>query len=296
MTTLALEIGSTELAAVRIAEDVAADAVRRIPMPARNVWENCRSLLFEASDGLEVTGLGIASPGPIDMKAGVVAPGGVPEWRAGFGIVDAAKAMFPAATVRLGLDGVCLAMAERNFGAARETLDVLAVALSGHVAAGVVVGGFTVVGRTGNAGHLGHALVPGFDDRCGCGGRGCLEAVAGGTSMLRWARGQGWAGTSLTELLDAARVGAEVPAAAVGRAGTATGRALVSAAALLDFDLAVLGGPVAEAGPALWKPLGEAIATHARFSAVSGLRVVPSPLGGLGLLAGAGVLALALPE
>ncbi|WP_280249425.1 ROK family protein [Nocardia abscessus] len=292
MTVLALEIGSSRFAATRVADDVGTEDVRQIPIPASGAWDRCRDILLDAAEGAEVTALGIASAGPIDMAAGVIAPMEVPEWRTGFGIVEAARKLFPTASVHLALDGVCLALAERNFGALSNALDGLAITASDRISGGVIVGGFTVVGRTGNAGHVGHVLVPGFDDRCVCGGRGCLEAVAGGASAVRWAREQGWAGASVPELVEAARVGEGVPVAALDRAGTALGRAVASAAALLDLDLVVLGGSIAEAGPALWKPLGEAVATHARLSFLPGLRVVPSQLGDIALLAGAGILAV----
>ncbi|WP_067802532.1 ROK family protein [Nocardia beijingensis] len=293
MTVLALAIGSSGFAASRIADDVDTEDIRRIPIPEAGAWGECQELLLEVASGGEVTDLGIASAGPIDMAAGVIAPPDIPEWRTGFGIVEAARKLFPKATVRLALDGVCLAMAERTFGATGAVMDSLAIDVSDRIAGGVTVGGFALVGRTGNAGHVGHVLVPGFDERCACGGRGCLEAVAGGLAVVRWAREQGWSGTSVPELLDAARVGEDIPAAALGRAGTALGRAFASVAALLDLDLVVLGGSLAEAGPALWKPLGEAVATHARLSFLPGLRVVPSRLGDAGTIMGAGVLALA---
>ncbi|MBF6301261.1 ROK family protein [Nocardia amamiensis] len=292
MTVLALEIGSSRFAASRIADDVGTDDVVQIPVPASGAWERCQEMLLEAAGGAEVTALGIASAGPIDMAAGVVAPVEVPEWRTGFAIVDAARKLFPSASVHLALDGVCLALAERNFGAMTEVVDAMAIIASHRISGGIIVGGFTVVGRTGNAGHVGHVLVPGFDDRCICGGRGCMEAVASGASAVRWAQEQGWAGNSVAELVEAARVGEGIPAAALGRAGTALGRAIASVAALLDMDLVVLGGPLVEAGPVLWKPLNEAVATHARLSFLPGLRVVPSQLGDVALLAGAGLLAL----
>jgi glucokinase len=111
---------------------------------------------------------------------------------------------------------------------------------------------------------------------------------------VRWAREQGWTGTSVPELVTAGRAGEAIPAAALGRAGTALGRAVASVAALLDMDLVVIGGSMAEAGPALWKPLGEAVATHARLSYLPGLRVIPSELGDIAVIAGAGVLAASI--
>ncbi|MFQ6327805.1 ROK family protein [Nocardia sp. CWNU-33] len=293
MTILALEIGPTRFAASALGEEVGADEVRQIPVPDRGAWERCRELLIEAAAGSEVTSLGIASSGPIDMEAGVVAPAEVPEWRTGFAIVEAARKLFPSAAVQLGIDGVCLALAEQNFGATNAVPDALVMSVSDHICGGVMMGGFIVVGRTGNGGHVGHVLIPGFDDPCSCGGRGCLEAVAGGAAVLRWARQQGWTGASLLDLVEAAKVGEGIPAAAVGRAGTALGRGISSVAALLDHDFVVLGGTMAQAGPALWKPLGEAVATHARLSFLTGLRVVPSELRDVGILVGAGVLGAA---
>lgn len=286
-----MEIGPAEFVAGKLEEGADDEDIRRVPITGANPWEACRDLLYEVG-GSDVAALGIGSQGPVDMAAGVVAPSGIAQWRAGFGIVDAARKAFPGAHVNLALDGVCVALAERRFGAAPSVMDALAISVSQHIAGGVIIGGFVAVGRTGNAGHIGHLLVPGFDELCGCGSRGCLEAVAGGDALLRWARAYGWAGASLQELIAAADLGEEVPAAALGRAGTALGRAIASVAALLDIDLVTLSGTVAKCGPALWKPLGEAVADHARVSYLPGLRVLPSQLGELGILAGAGVLAL----
>ncbi|GAA5062326.1 ROK family protein [Nocardia callitridis] len=291
MTTLALEIGTKGFAASRI-EDDDPDSVRRIALPTSDAWARCRDLLLETARGDQVTGVGIGSIGPIDMPAGVVAPSEIAQWRTGFAIVEAVGKVFPSASVQLGFAGVCQALAERNFGMTTEVMDSLSLIVSDRISAGVMVGGFVAVGRTGNGGHIGHMIAPGFDDQCECGGRGCLEAVAGAASVVRWAREQGWQATTSAELIASAATGDQVARAALGRAGTALGRVIASVAALLDLDRVVVGGDLAQAGPALWQPLNEAVATHARLSFLPGLRVVPSQLGDLGVLAGAGVLGL----
>lgn len=292
MTILALEIGPTRLAAIEIADDVGADGVEQMPVPGRGAWEQLRELLLGVAAGREVTAVGIASNGPLDMASGVVAPTHVDEWQTGFPIVESVQKLFPAATVALALDGVCLSLAERHFGATQDVMDSLSIHLSEAIVGGVMVGGFVVVGRTGNAGQVGHVLVPGYDDPCTCGGRGCLESVAGGLALTKWAQGQGWGGNSVQSLAAAAQAGDRIAVAAVERAGTALGRAITSVAALLDLDRVVIGGPVAAPGSPLWKPLHSAIAMHARLPFLPGLRAVPSELGDLGLLAGAGVIAL----
>ncbi|MGI5220941.1 ROK family protein [Nocardia sp. CA-290969] len=292
MTILALEIGPTRLAAIEIADDVGADQVRQIPVPGQGAWDKVRELLLDIAAGREVDAVGIASNGPLDMAAGVVAPMQIPEWEAGFPLVESVRELFPAATVALALDGVCLSLAERHFGATQDVMDSLAIHLGDTIVGGVMVGGFVVVGRTGNAGQVGHVLIPGYDDPCSCGGRGCLESVVGARPLTSWAQRQGWGGNSIASLAADAQAGDRVAVAALERAGTALGRAIASVAALLDIDRVVLGGPIAGPGSVLWKPLQNAVAMHARLPFLPGLRAVPSELADLGLLAGAGVIAL----
>ncbi|WP_328391677.1 ROK family protein [Nocardia sp. NBC_00416] len=296
MTILALEIGPTRFAAIEIADDVGSDQLQQIPVPQTGAWDQLRELALGIAAGREVAAVGIASSGPIDMSAGVVAPQEIGEWQVGFPLVESIEQLFPAASVALALDGVCLSLAERHFGGTTEVMDSLSIYVGETIVGGVMVGGFAVVGRTGNAGQIGHVLVPGYDDPCPCGGRGCLEAVAGGAALTKWARGQGWGGNSVEALAADAQAGDRIAVSALERAGTALGRAIASVAALLDFDRAVIGGPIAAPGSAIWKPLQNAIALHARLPVLTGLRAVPSDLEDLGLLAGAGVIALISQE
>ncbi|WP_040792755.1 ROK family protein [Nocardia paucivorans] len=292
MTALALDIGATKFAAARVDPTGRVEAVQQVPVPRSAVWEVCRGLLVRVADNAPVTAVGIGSAGPVEVSAGVTAALNIPEWRSGFPIVDAVRELFPAAEVRFAIDGACLALAEHRWGALRGVANGLAVTVSSGIGGGIVLDGRVVVGRTGNAGHIGHIVVPGQEVPCACGGVGCVEAVASGMSSVRWARAQGWSGHSGVELAAAAAVGEPVAAAALERAGTALGRALASAAALLDIDRIVVGGGFAGAGDPLWRPLRAAVARHAALSFTRELRVVPSELPEGATLAGAGILAV----
>ncbi|MFM1730794.1 ROK family protein [Prescottella soli] len=291
MTALALDLGGTKMAAALVGADGRPLVPLTMPTPPADVWDACAALLEKAADGAPVTAVGIAAAGPVDVTAGTVAPVNIGEWRGGFPIVDAVRSLFPSATVRLALDGAAAAYAEHRLGAGRGTPDLLGVVVSTGVGGGVIRGGVIDGGRTGNAGHIGHMVVPGGDERCGCGAVGCLETVASGPAALRWARADGWIGATAADLAVDAGLGEPVATAALERAGTALGQVFASAAALLDVDLVVVGGGFAQAGPALWEPMTAAAARHARLSFVRDLRVVPAELGVLGTLTGAGLLA-----
>lgn len=291
MVALAVDIGGTKFAAALVdSEDRPTDA-RRIAVPSERVWAACRELLLSVAGDAEVTSIGIGSAGPVDVTAGVAGPLNIPEWAAGFPLVESIRKLFPAADIRFAIDGVALALAEQRWGAARGVPDFLAVTVSTGIGGGVISDGRVIMGRTGNGGHIGHIVVPGNEEPCACGGFGCVEAVASGPSSVRWARRQGWGGATGVELSEAARAGDGIAVAALARAGTALGVAAASAGALLDTDLVVIGGGFAQSGEALWGPLRESAARHARLTFLRDLRVVPSELTDQATLAGAALLA-----
>ncbi|MEV0249223.1 ROK family protein [Nocardia sp. NPDC050712] len=297
MTILALDVGATKIAVGVVGADGMTKEVGRIQVPPTGVWEACQELLLSVAGDDDVPIIGIGAAGPVDAPSGSLSPLNIPEWSEGFPIVAAVKELFPEASVRFAIDGVCLALAERHFGAARQTPDALAMTVSSGIGGGIIVGGMVAVGHTGNAGHIGHIVVPGSMDPCACGGVGCVEAVASGPSSVRWAQGRGWTGTTGIELAEDALHGDRIAKAALRRAGIALGQAISSAAALLDVDLVVVGGGFAQAGEPLWRPLQEALGAHARIGFLKDLKVVPSELQDRATLIGAGLLtALSTPD
>jgi glucokinase len=278
---LALDIGGTKMAAGVVSEDGRVPVFDSVPTPQTDPWGACAALLERVADGRDVDGVGIACAGPVDTDAGVVAPINITEWAQGFELVAGVRSVFPDAGTALAMDGAAAALAEFHHGAGRGTPNLLSLVVSTGIGGGIVLGGEIARGRTGNAGHIGHLVVPGSSEPCSCGGVGCLETVASGPSAVRWARSQGWSGNTDAIAVDA-----------LHRAGTALGGAIASAAALLDVDLAVIGGGFAQSGAPLWEPMLDAAARHARLSFIAGLRIVPAELGGAGTLTGAGLLAL----
>ncbi|MEV4203475.1 ROK family protein [Nocardia salmonicida] len=292
MAVLALDIGATKFAAGVVDPHYGLHGVRRAAAVSADPWATCRQLLVAVAGDNEVSAVGIGSAGPVDVPAGVIRPLNLAAWRDGFAIVEQVRALFPNAVVRLAIDGACLVLAEHRVGGLRGVDNGLALTVSSGVGGGIIADGRVVVGRTGNAGHLGHIVVPGDDTACPCGGVGCVEAVASGMSSVRWARARGWVGGSGVELAEDARGGEPIALAALARAGTALGQAISSAAALLDVDRVVISGGFAHSGEPLWGPLRAAVTRHSRLEFIEELSVELSTLSEGATLVGAGVLAV----
>ena len=290
MPVLALDVGGTKLAAALVDDDGTVLRAARRPTPAEP-WPACVELLEAVAGNAEVDGVGAGCGGPMEWPAGVVSPLNMPSWQ-GFPLRMRLAERYPGRPVRVHNDAVCFAVGEHWRGAGRGADDLLGVVVSTGVGAGVVLGGRVLDGATGSAGHVGHVVVDRDGPACGCGGRGCLEAVARGPAVVAWARERGCAARDGRELADLARQGDDVAVAALARAGRALGAAFASAAALLDLRLVVVGGGLGHAGPALWEPLREAVRTHARLPFTRDLRVVPAALGGEAGLIGAAALVL----
>lgn len=240
-------------------------------------------------DGAELLGAGIGSAGPITVENGLVSPLNLPAWRE-YPLRAQVEALLPGVTVRLRMDGECITLAEHWVGAAQGEANVMGMVVSTGIGGGLILGGHAVAGPTGNAGHIGHVEVGGFDDTCPCGGTGCVEAVASGPNTTAWAQRQGWSGQSGEDLAASYAAGDPVAIAAVQRSGRAIGQAIASATSLVDLDLVAIGGGFSHVTPDIFDFIREAIAKRANFAFVTKVRVIPSALSGEGPLIGAAAL------
>jgi glucokinase len=213
------------------------------------------------------------------IAAGVVVPGvvdeadGVAQWSANLGLRDvplrdlvAKRVGLPTA---LGHDVRAGALAEARLGAGRTTRRMLFVAIGTGIAGGYVIDGRIDPGAHGASGEIGHIAVrTGTDAKdCGCGARGCLEAHASAAAIARaYARagapedhGDDDEPVSAAEVANRVARG-EPRAIEVWRdAVAALADGLLTGVALYDPRVIVLGGGLAEAGPVLLEPLGQAL-------------------------------------
>jgi len=240
-------------------------------------------------EGTELVGIGVGSAGPIEVRAGLTSPLNVPAWR-GYAIRDLIAEAVPGVPVRYRMDGLCIALAEHWVGAARGYDNVMGMIVSTGVGGGIITQGRAIEGPTGNAGHIGHVEVGGFDVPCKCGGIGCVEAIASGPKSVEWAVSEGWIGDSGEDLAAAYAAGDPIARAAVERAGRAIGQSIASATALVDLEIVAIGGGFSRVTPDLFDFIREAIAKRVQFGFVTKVKVVPSGLSDAGPLIGAAAL------
>lgn len=116
------------------------------------------------------TGKILASPNIIGLK--------------NFNIASAIEEYFDA-PVTLENDATAATIAEKIFGAGKDVDDFVYMTLSTGIGGGAFVNGKLLRGAHGLAGEVGHMVIMSNGPVCGCGRRGCIEAIAGGRGIAR---------------------------------------------------------------------------------------------------------------
>ncbi len=271
----ALDIGGTKIAAALVEDtgQVLARAFRPTPSvgDASTVMAAVNQVLDELSTApawSAAGGVAIGSAGPIDIGRGTVSPVNIPGWR-DFPLLEHVRSHHAARALPVSLSGdaVAVAAAEHWLGAARGHRNALCMVVSTGVGGGLILDGVVYPGPTGNAGHLGHISVDLDGEPCPCGSRGCLERLASGPAIVRSALNAGWkpAGPdrSAAAVADDARAGELAAVAAFNRAGQALAAAIAATAALVEIEIVVIGGGVAQAHDVLFPPLRAALVCYA---------------------------------
>jgi len=240
-----------------------------------------------------VLAAGFGAPGPMNWQTGVVfSPPNLPGWKN----VPLAEAMHK----RLGIpcyvdnDANVACFGEYWLGAGQGTENMAVLTLGTGVGGGIVVFGQLLRGIDGTAAELGHLKVQRGGRMCGCGSRGCLEAYASVTGMVRTAQEGLTEGVSsaLRDLCgnDLAQLTGKMisDAAAQGDAyakkvflDTATwlGLGIASLVNMLNPEKIVLCGGMIAAGEMLFQPVRETVMANAFEVPAKRCQIVAAGLG-----------------
>ena len=252
VTYVLLDLAGTVVAATTTSTPTADDPEQVVRTMASAVEDLVRTSDVDAD---AVLGVGIASPGPIDVDAGIVLdPPFLPRWKD----VPLRDALAEATghPVLLEKDVTAAAVGEMFLAGESSARNFAFVYFGTGFGVGLVVDHEPVRGTGGNAGDAGHIMVeqgPFAGTPDGQGDRGEVGAAVAPERIVRIAASRGLDLGAVTDLgsVDrawdafAAAIDAGDPTALelAAEAGTVMGRAAVVIVNLLDIDRVVFGGP-----------------------------------------------------
>jgi glucokinase len=303
-----IDIGGTKIALA--VANLEGRVLEKTRFPARTAERGPHAIMEEALAEIErllgqtgscLASVGIGCGGPLDRQRGLIlSPPNLPGWDE-FPIVRLVEERLGVPAL-LDNDANAAALGEHRYGAGRGYRHLVYITQSTGIGGGVIVGGRLVHGVYDGAGEVGHMTVLPDGPECGCGGRGCLEALCSGTGIARRTRERLAAGeASALAALSPSEVTARAVAEAA-RAGDAVATAVwdemihhlaVGVGNLFNVlapEAVVIGGGVAEAGEQLFKPLRVRVRERVRMLPPEKINILQASLGGDSALHGAVIL------
>ncbi|HOQ68187.1 MAG TPA: ROK family protein [Candidatus Atribacteria bacterium] len=270
--------------AVRKAEEVVKDIASEA-MKLRKRFEE---------RGFRVQAAGIGIPGLIDWEKGIclLLPNFPNKWKE-IPIREwlEEELSLPVAVIN---DVRAITLAEKRFGAGKEVQSLVMVAIGTGIGGGVVLNGDLYIGKDGAAGEFGHLTVEPNGLRCGCGSWGCLEAYSSGPAMVAQALRAlvHQSDTLIRDMVDndlsrvspkivaeAAQKGDAIAVEIIERAGSYIGQALSCICVVVNPEMVVIGGGVAQAGELLFKSIEQSLRERLYIIPVDTIQIVPAQLG-----------------
>lgn len=268
----------------------------------------CGRLKSQVEDAGNFSALGLGVPGLVDVATGTTRflPNLPTQWRD----IPVAAMLTErlGCPVRILNDVRTATLGELRFGHGKDRPRVTLAffSIGTGIGGGVVIEGRLRLGSLGAAGELGHQTILPDGPRCGCGNRGCLEALASGPAIT--AEGVRLMLTGLApqlhaivgghvdritprEMLAAAEAGDERIRDSLERAGCYLGIAVANVVTILHPDLIVFGGGVAESGDILLDKARQTIRERVGMFPTDGVQIERSLLGDQAGLLGAIALA-----
>lgn len=299
---LAVDIGGTKIMTAVFSDEGRMLAKDVYPTQADEGHRAVIERLFSAIDGLlnendvvpsQLGGIGIAAAGIIDSGRGLitVAPN-LPGWH------DVPLKRIVAEKYRVNTflinDACGAALGEHRFGAGRGVSNLVLLTLGTGIGGGIIINGELYEGASGSAGEIGHMIIDVNGPECGCGNRGCLEALASGKAVSRDAINRIKKGdeSSLVSMVGgkiegitaeqvgaAARSGDPLALDVLSRAASYLGMGLVNLVNIFNPEMIILGGGMAKLGALFLDPVKRVVAEAAFPVSAQAVSIVTAQLG-----------------
>ena len=240
----------------------------------------------------KIAGIGIGSPGTLDVEHGIVNYANNLGWNE-LPVAQLMQETLPY-DVRLTNDANAAALGEAKFGAGKSYETVIMLTLGTGVGGGIIINGKLFEGNQGKGGELGHTVVQVDGEPCTCGRKGCLEAYASATALIREAkkamlsnkRSLMWKISPEIELVggkvtfEAATQGDKSAIKVLNNYIKYLGEGILNYCNIFRPNVIVLSGGIANAGAALFDPLNEYVKErNYGYKATPEVKIVPAELG-----------------
>jgi glucokinase-like ROK family protein len=254
----------------------------------------------------DLLAFGLGVPGPILAEAGtVIAPPIMPGWDR-YPIRDSLEKRW-GRPVSLNNDAELGAVGEWAYGAGRSARNLAYIKVGTGVGAGLLLDGHIYRGASGSAGEIGHLTVETNGTVCTCGNRGCLETVASGPAIAHRAAEAIGAGrqTQISPRDSRGGITAEDVAAAavrgdliaqkiIAEAGAHLGVAIAGLVNLINPNMVVVGGGVAQIGDLFLEPVRREVRRRSLPASARMVQITTALLGRRSISMGAVVQAASI--
>lgn len=256
--------------------------------------------VIDGSEKNLIKSIGIGSPGPLDVKNGVIIENSNLPFK-NFEIVKTIRETYDLPTY-LDNDANVATLGEFMFGAGKGTENMVFITASTGIGGGAVINGKLFRGTTGNALEIGHTIVANEGPRCGCGNIGCAEALGSGTAIGKRAKEavdtnvetslKNYENVTSKEVFKEAANGDRVAKNILETSLNYLGIAVANTITNFDPEKVVIGGGVINGGSIVLDTIRRVVGERALKTFVDSCTVEKAVLGGKAGVLGAAALAI----
>ena len=254
------------------------EALRRIKACLRDLMRK------HAPQSRQWLGLGISTPGPVDVAAGTIL--NPPNFDIWHDICLAAEMKdLCLANIFLENNAQALTMAEKTYGAGRDSNSFVLLEVEAGVGGGIVCKGELYSGWRGFGNELGHTSIDMNGPLCSCGLRGCVELYASVPNVLAKAQKLAKSKKKTPRIhdwrsfMDRVTAGDSPCRTLLKEQARALGTAIVNVINMLELDAVVLTGDVLYCGETLRADIERILNRTAINRWLRHVPVLLSPLG-----------------
>jgi glucokinase len=221
-----------------------------------------------------ISGAGLGVPGLFEPDSGriVLFPNLPGPWR-GHSLRDPVGSALGVPTELIN-DARAFLLAEGTLGAGKGHNPVVGLTLGTGIGGGVMLDGRIQLGAFGTAGEIGHQIIVQDGPPCGCGSRGCVEALARSDRLAELA-----GLPDVATVYERAAQGDEECLTAIGIVAEYIGIGIANAITVLGPSCVVIGGGIAKAGDLILDPIRRSVRDHVFLAPEDGAEIVKAGLG-----------------